>query len=415
MNKYVKYISLSILVAIPIGFIVGFSRAWNSPPSITASGSTAVQPLLTSLGNYYNDADVTVQPGGSSLGLKVAADGSKSLGNASKNPYNSVGSSTVEKNGFTWEMWRDNGLKTVTIAWDGIAIVYKPDSLSNPTLQINQDNILMIYETFAGIKQYKLQDLFINQINQSNSNKTMFSSSNYQNSNIIKPYARTGGSNASGTATSFAKESGFKPTNSQIDRWNQAQEILKSGNYGNNVATTNESNVESWNRFTIENLPGSMIYLSLGFVSTNRSLIEKKGYKIAEYYNPVYSLNNIPTIASTSNVTNKTYGWYSPLNTIIATKLSNDLIKDFVWWLYSDENVNRNDDETPGLIQKIGYAPLSDDDKLQMFYTQDEKIIDSNININNYKNYKNLFFQTTDIRGDSNTYEKINQWYGVPK
>ncbi|WP_412032195.1 PstS family phosphate ABC transporter substrate-binding protein [Malacoplasma muris] len=415
MNKYVKYISLGIFVAIPIGFIVGFSRAWNSPPSITAAGSTAVQPLLAALGNYYDKADVTVQPGGSSLGMKVAADGSKSLGNASKNTYSSVGKATMEKNGFTWETWRDNGLKTITVAWDGIAIVYKPDSQDDPVLQINQDNILMIYESFAGIKNYRLYDLFVNQIDVNNKKNNLLNYQNPINSSFIKPYARTGGGNASGTATSFAKESGFNYSSKDEQRWKEAQDILLSGNYGSNVSTTNESNVESWNRFNIENKPGSMIYLSLGFVSTNREFIESQGYKIANYYNPIYSPNNVPVIADTKNVTNKTYGWYSPLNTIIATNLANNLVKQFIWWLYTDEYVNRSDTDNPGLIQKIGYAPLSDEDKLKMFYLQNETIIDNQINTSNYKSYEDVFFHVTDIQKGSTTWEKSNQWYGVPK
>lgn len=407
MNKYVKYTSIGVISLIPIGFIIGFSRAWNSPPSITAAGSSAVQPLLTELGTNYKDADVVVQPGGSSLGLKVAADLSKSLGNASKNPYKSVSSAQFDKNGYTSEMWKNNGLKTVTIAWDGIAIVYKKEKEEKNPLVINKDNISMIYEVFAGTNNYSLNQLFIGPGNVDN----------YSNLNWspIKPYARTGGSDASGTATSFTNESMLLdswPTTKDESYWKDVESRLKTGKYGSNVSTTNESNVESWTRFSIENKPGSMIYLSLGFAEMNKEIIEQKGYSIARYYN--YNDNNIYE-ASTENVTSKKYGWYSPLNTIIATNATNQTTKDFVWWLLTDNNVNRNDPNNKGIIQKAGYAPLSIEDKAKMFYDYNYGGLPSVDIADNINNYKELFFNTVDIPKDKDINQNTTKWFGVAK
>lgn len=391
MKKYFKYISYSILVLIPIGFIIGFSKAWNSPPSIVAAGSTSVQPLLTSLGNEYSNADLTVQPGGSSLGLKVAAEGSKSIGTASKNPYPAVQEATLEKNGYTKEMWKTNQLKTVTIAWDGIGIVYK-DDLSKDTLVINNENINIIYEIFSGVKQHTLKDLFIGE---GNENK------NISNNEIIVPYARSGGSNASGTAASFLNESGLS-INEKSNNWKQVKDILKNGSYVGNVITTNESNVESWNRFQTENKNASMIYLSLGFIQNNKKLIESNGYKIANY-----SKNNVLGTPNISSVSNKTYGWYSPLNVILPISLSDEITKDFIWWLVVDDKVNKYGDvNNKGLIEKMGYAPLSNEDKIKMFLNKNQ------INENNYKENKNAFFKSNDF--DLHNENKIN-WYGVPK
>lgn len=392
MKKYFKYISYSILILIPIGFIIGFSKAWNSPPSIVAAGSTSVQPLLTYLGNNYSDADLIVQPGGSSLGLKVAAEGSKSFGTASKNPYNAVQEATFEKNGYTKKMWESNKLKTITIAWDGIGIIYKDDS-SKDTLVINDDNINLIYEIFSGFKQHSLKDLFVGE---SNKNKKT------NNPNIITPYARSGGSNASGTATSFLNESGLN-INENNQNWNEIKNILKNGSYVGNVITTNESNVESWNRFQIENKDASMIYLSLGFIQNNRNLIESKGYKIASY-----AKNNIVAEANILNVSNKTYGWYSPLNIVLPISLSDNITNDFVWWLVTNENVNKYGDlNNKGLIEKFGYAPLSNQDKIKMFLNSNNQI-----NENNYKDKKDIFFKSNDFELHNENNEK---WYGVPK
>lgn len=393
MKKIFKYGSLIIFFGLIIGFITAFSRSWDSPPSIIASGSTAVQPLLTHLGDGYKGADVTVQPGGSSMGMKVAAEASKSLGNVSKNPYMSVEEASKEKDGYDKTDWENNKLKTVTIAWDGIAIVYKPTNINDKTLVINQDNISMIYETFSGAKKHKLSDLYIG-----HGNDTKPTSSD----NFIVPYARTGGSKASGTATSFATESNFTPPTSEKEKenWDKWQDALKSGNYGPGVQTTNESNVESWNRFMIENVDNGMIYLSLGFAEVNRKIIEDNGYKIAQYSNGSEIIE-----ASTKNVTNKKYGWYSPLNTVIPIAKSNEVTKEFVWWLLTDNYVNRSEN---GLIQEKGYAPLSDSDKIKMFLST------SNITVDNYKNIesKQAFFDSYDTVLHEDNQKK---WYGVPK
>lgn len=393
MKKFFKYGSLIIFFGLIIGFIVAFSKSWVSPPSIIASGSTAVQPLLTHLGDNYNGADVTVQPGGSSLGMKVAAEASKNLGNVSKNPYHSVEDANKEKNGYDKTDWENNKLKTVTVAWDGIAIIYKPTNINDKTLVINDENILMIYEVFSGLKKHTLSDLYVGHGNDSKPTAS--------NTNIV-PYARTGGSSASGTATSFANESNFKPSLNEQEKksWDESHKSLKSGNYGSDVQTTNESNVESWNRFMIENVNSGMIYLSLGFSEVNRKIIEDNGYKIAKYSNGSEIVD-----ASTKNVTTKKYGWYSPLNTVIPISKSNETTKNFVWWLLTDENVNKSEN---GLIQEKGYAPLSDEDKTKMFLSS------SNITVDNYKNIesKEAFFSAYDIVLHN---DNQKEWYGVPK
>lgn len=402
MKKWIKYSLRTIIVAIPIGFIIGFSSAWNSPPSISAAGSTAVQPLLTKLSEKYNNADLTVQPGGTSYGIRSVAVDDKDIGNSSKNPYEAVRKAVVSKDGYDFETWKQRKMKTITIAWDGIAIVYKPNSINDVELTINDVNISKIYENFSGLKQYRLDELFIGDGN----NPSTITKSDKK----ITAYARTGGSHASGTAYSFANESGFNwniSPNANIDPVKYVEQIkhnLETGSYNSNfVITTNESNVEAWNRFKSENKDSSMIYLSLGFVETNKKLIEKEGFKIAKYFNKAI---NKPVEPMSQNITSKEYGWFNGLNTTISLN-SNDIVKDFIWWLVTDSNVNGIN----GFISKAGYSPLSYKDKCKMLLDYQENLTEQD-SINFLINRKNTFFSSDDVALE-NKYN--NKTYGVKK
>lgn len=381
MKKIFKVFFSSIAALIPIGFIIGFATAWNAPQSVNAAGSSSVEPLMTVFGTNYSAADVVVQSGGSGEGIKDAADLSKDLGNASKNPYQTVEEATISKNGYDKQMWLDHNTKTVTIAWDAISIVYKPLHQSDPILDINSNNILKLYDAFSGIDKITYADLGI-----------------MGNNTYLYPYARTGGANASGTATSFMTQSGFN-----ISNWNENNSIyekLYNGDYiSGNVRTTSESNVDSWNMFSSENKPGAIIYLSLGFVSLNRSIIEGDGYKIATYDG---------VQATTENVKNRSYGWYSPLNTILSLNNATDATKNFVWWIVTSQ-------QAQDLIEKNGFIPLSNDQKLYMAYNADDNgTINQSWPSNAYKdiNFEKLFFSMSDY---SLTYNISKDYFGVPK
>lgn len=390
MKKYLKIILVAISVLFPIAFVIGFSKSWTSFETIIAAGSTSVQPLMSALGDSYQSADVIVQPGGSSFGLKVAAENSKDLGNSSKNPYEAVQNASIEQNGFDKKMWETNWLKTITIAWDGIAIVYKPYNNNDPILTVSEKNIQLIYETFSGFKKHKLYELFNNSQNEIN-----FFEKYKEDNNFITPYSRSGGSQASGTAHSFANESDLD-TNINNQDLIQSKKILGNGSYGKNVVATAESNIESWNRIKNDNKSNSMIYLSLGFVQKNKKIIEKSGYKIANYLNK----NNEIVVPSIANISNKKYMWFNPINTILPLKKATQKTKDFVWWMVSNANVNV-------LIEKFGYASLMNEDKSKMF---SQKIIDWNY----IDNYKDDFFseKSTDI--ELSVVNNIHS-YGVPK
>lgn len=392
MKKIFKIFFLSISAIIPIGFIIGFATAWNAPQSINAAGSSSVQPLMTILGNNYSAADVVVQSGGSGEGIKDAANLSKDLGNSSKNPYKTVEDSSISKKGFDKTMWKDHNTKTITIAWDAIAIVYKPKNQDDEILNITKDNIYNLYTAFSGMKKITYADLGIT-----------------NNNNYLYPYARTGGANASGTATSFMTQSGFNITNWNAN--NSVYEKLYNGDYvTGNVRTTSESNVDSWNMFNSENKDGAIIYLSLGFVSINRSIIESEGYKIATYNG---------NQAKTENVKNLSYGWYSPLNTMLSLDYGTESTKNFVWWILTSQNAQE-------IIEKSGFISLANEQKLYMVYDANESnnaTIDSTTqkvtwlkswptNANNDKNLQSLFFSKGDY---SLTFNTSKKYFGVPK
>lgn len=390
MKKIFKVFFSSIAALIPIGFIIGFATAWNAPQSVNAAGSSSVEPLMTIFGNNYTDADIVVQSGGSGEGIKDAANLSKDLGNASKNPYQTVEDATVSKNGYDKQMWIDHDTKTVTIAWDAIAIVYKPSNQSDPVLDINGENISLLYDAFAGVVNPETNKLV-----------TYGDLLKDGDTTTLHPYARTGGANASGTATSFLTQSGF---DNYLLNWNESNSVyekLYNGDYvSGNVTTTSESNVDSWNMFSSENRLGAIIYLSLGFVSINRSIIEGDGYKIATYEG---------VQATTSNVKNHSYGWYSPLNTILSLKYANDSTKNFVWWIVTSQ-------QAEDLIEKNGFIPLNDDQKIYMTYDADENgVIQQSWPSENAGSDKNLEKQFFSMSDYSLTYNISKQYFGVPK
>ena len=105
-----------------------------TPTEITVAGSTSVQPLAEVLAEAYMGAHpetrITVQGGGSSVGVKSAGEGIVEIGNASRN---------VKDEEF--DTYPD--LMVHTIARDGIAIVVHPDV---PVDGLTKEQVKGIYE-----------------------------------------------------------------------------------------------------------------------------------------------------------------------------------------------------------------------------------------------------------------------------
>lgn len=355
-------------IAIPIGLVIGFSNSWVQFPSVSVSGSSAMEPLLSILGDSYGDADVSVVAGGSGAGVKAAVLQEKDIGNSSANPYSRVQKATIAKDEYDLGMWNEKEMKTVTVAWDAIAIVYKPISNADTTLNLTNDNIAKLYEVFAGQNSYPINYL----INGSTSSASW------------TPYARTGGAKASGTATSFLKESGFSNASTIPSN---ISKILDEGSYGKKTVQTAESNIESWTRIKSDNQPGSIIYLSLGFVSKNIAEITSSGFKVATYNGKD---------ANKANIDSKQYLWFSPLNSIFSTKLAPKPVIDFMWWIFDSS-------ESTKIIEDAGFIPLNSTYKETMFLKSDSKNVQNFLKANDYA----LYLQR---KGTSN-----ETWYGAPK
>ncbi|MGL5591625.1 MAG: PstS family phosphate ABC transporter substrate-binding protein [Mycoplasmoidaceae bacterium] len=338
--KKIKIIISSLLVASITGAIIYLSVPDNFP-TINAAGSSAVSPLMTLLATKYDDADVVVQAGGSGLGIQVAVNGKKDIGMASKNP----GIKFDDENDKDALDWENKEIKTITIAWDGLGVVYKPPS-DDPEFQLNIDKATLakIYLAFAGFDNVPFSEI-----------------GSTSKINII-PYARDGGGKQSGTADAFLKDSGFKKEwqegmdESTIDKIEKA---LGEGQYGNNTFKTAESNSQAWSFFKAENKNGSMIYLSAGFIINNITEIENAGFKIATYGDEKISINE-------NKITNG-YNWYRPLNIMFSLLTSKQYIKDFAEWIISYPFSDSNTDPTPGeIINDAGYIELTTSQKLTM-------------------------------------------------
>lgn len=269
--------------------IVLTSGILSHTPLINAAGSSAVQPLMASFSNQYLPADLVTQAGGSGAGIRAIIDGTKEIGMASKNPGVIKELKPGEEPSPDQLKWIERKIKTVTIAWDGMGLVYKPKE-KGTKVDVNENTIKKIYTAFAGHEQLTYADIGVEGDN-----------------TIIYPYARSGGSTVSGTADAFYKDSKLKyevtPDEKKI-----LDDSLNNGAYGKHTITTSESNSQAWSFVKNENKIGSMVYLSAGFINNNMKEIKDNGFEIATYNGFTVDIENIA----------KNYNWYRPLNLMIS-------------------------------------------------------------------------------------------------
>lgn len=99
---------------------------------ITIAGSTTVQPVAQAAADEYmktHDVEITVSPGGSSVGVKNAGEGTADIGMASREVKDSE-----------FADWPD--LVVTPVAKDGIAVVVHP---SNSVSDLSMEQIQKIY------------------------------------------------------------------------------------------------------------------------------------------------------------------------------------------------------------------------------------------------------------------------------
>ncbi|MCF0218113.1 MAG: PstS family phosphate ABC transporter substrate-binding protein [Malacoplasma sp.] len=365
MRKCWKILSTAIICLIPVALITYFAVPWNSTTLLSLVGSSSLQPLMNELSNVYKAADFIVQGGGSGFGIKSIATNTTNIGLSSKDPYLTIKNATVDNNGFTKDDWNNLNIKTFTIAFDNIAVIYKADDKKD-ILNIDQSNIYDIYSIFAGTYQCSLSNLIANY-------------NGVDKNSVFLPYSRTGGSNTSGTASTFLEQ--FQDFNwdseiSQHPDYQKTLDILNSGDYQGNVRSTNESNVETWNKVSEENKDGAITYLSLSFVIENYDLITKSGYIVATVngIDPYqYYLEHNKQL-DTSFL--KNYKWFSVYNLMVCLNNMSDAIKDFIGWIYFNQTALN-------LIDKLALVPVGNNleylkSMLNSKYSSIDKIDESN-------------------------------------
>ncbi|OYD26682.1 phosphate transport system substrate-binding protein [Mycoplasma testudineum] len=347
-------------ISITIGITTLFSSATivSCIPEtvIDAKGSSSVLPFMTQIRNAYQKfddlAEINVQAGGSGLGITLIAENGTTLGNSSKNPK-----STVLASEKLTQQWKNRKIKTVTLAKDGIAMLVKlPTNVDAKNLGISAANINEIYKAFAGVDHVSLSTLIHTK---SNDNEKL------NNINLV-PFVRSGGSNVSGTAEAFLKDSHLK-IKTKLDT--TIKNILTNGEYGNKAITTSEANVEAYNRFKTDGqIDGSIIYLSAGYVINNLEQITNDGFTVLSYSNDDENKISSYVLPTLENLGSGKYNWVRPFNTMISIDSANTGTKKFIEFvvfngLFGEANKTNVDN----VFNSLGLIQLSRAEKLEMF------------------------------------------------
>ncbi|WP_027122308.1 substrate-binding domain-containing protein [[Mycoplasma] imitans] len=320
---------------------------------INTRGSSAVQPFMDALSELYAKyapVEISVQAGGSTTGIISVLDGTTNIGNASKSPRDQI-----LANHRSVQEWKDLQVKTVTLAKDAIAIIYKkPANTSASDFYLDANNIDKMYDAFAGYDTVSLSDFY-------------FGKNLNGNYNVV-PFARAGGASVSGTAEAFLHNSGLIKDD-QINK--KTLDALKGKiDYGSHTITTGESNIETYNFFkTNARLVGSMTYLSLGFIINNLTLIKNDGFDLLNY-----KVDDKVIVPSIQSVSDGDYRWIRPYNSIFS--LSNkdesrlNSIKQFIKFILFDNkpDVRKRIED---IYQAQGLITLSDKDLKKMFLLND--------------------------------------------
>jgi phosphate transport system substrate-binding protein len=228
------------------------------------AGSTTVQPLAEELAEAFMklnpDVVIEIQGGGSSVGVTSAGEGTVDIGNASRE----IKSSEFEK-------FPD--LQVFTIAYDGIAIVTRPDTKLN-TLSVEQ-----VRDIFAG---------------------------------EITNFSEVGGPNAPITVVSREEGSGTRAAFEEL--------VMESGDEEKVItekALLQQSNGQV--RTTVSTTPNSIGFLSFGFLDATTRPVPIDGVE--------------PTVA---NVKTGSYTIFRPLN-MLTNGAPNDLAQAFLDYILSDD------------------------------------------------------------------------------
>lgn len=357
-----------------------------------------MQPLLDEISKNYSAAEISTNSGGSAYGISSVLDNKKNIGAVAKMPGVDTAGLPNDNTNLNQNqiIWKNDGIKTVTIGKDSIGIIYK-DYDGSLDLTINEKNIAMFYLAFCGFNKINLNQL-----------DSQLSSTKY-----LVPFARAGGANESGTAESFlvdnylgekgqmaylntvdAKSANLSPVTNNSE---SIYSVLNHGHYGREVIQTNETSLETWEAIKSYNSNDNTIpitYLSSGFIKNNYDEIQKNGFKIAKYSSKNIEL--IKTIDGKYTINNE-YNWFRPLNLVLKTKQASNLdeSKEFVQWilanmLFENSIINK-------VFNDLGFLTLTSNQISTMFDPNDliqfNNLVDYSLN-NPNKTYSD-FLNTT--------------------
>ncbi len=375
MKRRWKQLIYGSIGIVPVLALVCFSIPFSQQISISCVGSSGVKPFVETLSKDFDNKnqgyDVTVDAGGSGFGISQVAKGFTKIGNASKDPFHDV------KGEYTSE-WKERKIKTVTIGWEGICLLFIPplglsqDGINklNSSLSVNQQTMINLYRVFSGYKDGLTNNSFLNLGGFISSSSTLSISDQelYQNTKII-PYARSGGNLTSGTASSFYAGSHFKNNDQPIinQLTPRQQKAFTHGVYGDEISVkdTDEANSRAWDRFINDKEPGSVVYLSSGFVNQNIKLIEKSHVGLFQYNTTSFDVSKIKE--------QNGYNFYRPLNVMLsiedkdAVKFVNYLINEVsadTWKSYGGKHISDQDKQSMSLNNDVQNFWTSDDSSL---------------------------------------------------
>ena len=129
-KQFNKWLALPTVVILAASLLLSGCSSIGSSGEITEAGSTTVQPLAELLANAYMekhpDVNIIIQGGGSSVGVKSAAEGTIDIGATSRELKESEADTVI----------------SFVIAKDGIAIVVHPD---NPIADLSKEQVKRIF------------------------------------------------------------------------------------------------------------------------------------------------------------------------------------------------------------------------------------------------------------------------------
>ena len=348
-KKILRWSTAAVAAATTTGLAVLVATSWTGLASISFGGSSSVLSLVNEIARIYQPADIIAVAGGSGAGVNAILAGIKEVGMASKDP--GIVGLNPDPNDPRYQRWEAKRVKTTTIAWDGIVLVYKPLHAA-PPITIDEDNLARVYAALSGVKQLTLADLGLTN----------------QMAPIV-PFARNGGALTSGTADAFWKDAHLDyQTSAYWHDLSPSEQMaiatnLTTGEYPIHVQQTAESNSQTWDR--IKNAPpGAMTYLSAGFALNHREEIRRQGFELASYAGG---------IAPTTTTIARGYNWFRPFNLMFSLDFVNrppgQKIRDLITWIFSAP-------EAQAVISANGYINLAPE-QIQSMSLPDRDFFDS--------------------------------------